>query len=163
MFTKLIVPSAFQLTFSFQNPNASVYMELFKTWETSISPIANTEGVFVEFLTQPQPVTDGTNMFGLTAGMTDYVLIDMTVAYDNESDDTLVQGAITDIVNKQQALLKSYGLLIDFIYINYANISQDVFGSWGDDAFAKLQAVDRSYDPCGVFERSVPGDYKLSK
>ncbi|RYP11695.1 hypothetical protein DL767_011016 [Monosporascus sp. MG133] len=154
---------AFQLTFSFQNPNASVYMELFKTWENGISPIADVEGIFVMFLTQPMPVTNGTNMFGLTAGKTDYVLIDMTVAYDNESDDTLVQGAITDIVNRQQALLKSYGLLVDFIYLNYADISQDVLNSWGDDALAKLQAVSKKYDPKRMFQKLVPGGYKLFK
>ncbi|KAI1779467.1 Glucooligosaccharide oxidase [Hypoxylon cercidicola] len=152
---------AFQLTFSFQNPNASVYMELFKIWENGTSAVADVNGIFIEFLTQPQPVTNGTNMFGLIGGKTDYVSVDMTAAYNNESDDALVEAAMTDIVEKQRALLKSHGYLIDFIYLNYADISQDVFDSWGADNVAKLQDVSKKFDPEGVFQTMVPGGYKI--
>src|SRR3954452_9204233 len=118
--------SAFQLTFSFHNPDPNVYMELFKIWEKGVSKIANVDSIFVEFLIQPHPVTNGTNMFGLTPGRTDDVMIDMTAGYANKADDVLVQRVINDIVNKQRALLKSHGYLMDFIYLNYADISQKV-------------------------------------
>ncbi|POS68898.1 hypothetical protein DHEL01_v212709 [Diaporthe helianthi] len=62
----------------------------------------------------PQPVTNGTNLFGLTPGKTDYVIVDMTAAYTNESDDDLVEAAMYDIVNRKKALLKDGGYLIDF-------------------------------------------------
>ncbi|RFU80154.1 oxidoreductase, fad-binding [Trichoderma arundinaceum] len=154
---------AYQLTFSFTNPTAGVYMELFKIWEKDITALANVEGLFIEFLIQPQPVTNGTNMFGLTPGKTDYVLIDMTAAYDNAADDALVEGTINTIVKKQRSMLKSRGYLIDFIYLNYADISQNVLGSWGAGNLAKLRAVSRKYDPSGVFQTKSPGGYKLFK
>lgn len=136
-------------------------MELFKIWEKGLSKVANVDGIFVEFLTQPHPVTNGTNMFGLTPGKTDDVLIDMTAAYANKADDALAQSVITDIVNKQRALLKRHGQLMDFIYLNYADISQKVLQSWGADNVAKLQAVSKKYDPKGVFQEQVPGGYKI--
>ncbi|KAK5989784.1 FAD-dependent monooxygenase sdcF [Cladobotryum mycophilum] len=154
---------AFQLTFSFQNPNASVYMNLFKIWEQGISKIAKVDGIFIEFLTQPQPVTNGTNLFGLKAGKTDNVLIDMTATYTKASDDAVVKATLSDIVQKQRALLKSTGHLLDFIYLNYADISQDVLGSWGAGNLAKLKAASKKYDPQGVFQKRVPGGYKLFK
>ncbi|PKX92378.1 uncharacterized protein P174DRAFT_421447 [Aspergillus novofumigatus IBT 16806] len=40
----------FQLAFSFNNPNATVYMELIKISEKGLSKVANVEGIFVEFL-----------------------------------------------------------------------------------------------------------------
>lgn len=153
--------SGFQLTFSFSNPDPTVYMELFKIWENSLSKVANVEDIFVEFLTQPHPVTNGTNMFGLTPGKTDDVMVDMTAAYAKKADDALVQSVITDIVDKQRALLKQHGHLMDFIYLNYADISQKVLQSWGADNVAKLKAVSKKYDPQGVFQKQVPGGYKI--
>lgn len=159
----MYLSSSYQLTLSFNNADAATYMELFKLWEERITALANVEGLFIEFLVQPQPVTNGTNMFGLTAGKTDYVLIDMTAAYNNESDDALVEAITNDIVNEQRALLKSRGYLIGFIYLNYADISQNVLESWGNGSLAKLRAVSRKYDPKGVFQTQSPGGYKLFK
>ncbi|UKZ56943.1 hypothetical protein TrVGV298_010790 [Trichoderma virens] len=102
-------------------------------------------------------------MFGLAAGKTDDVLIDMTAAYDNESDDSLVASVINDIVKKQRAFLKSRGYLLDFIYLNYADISQNVLSTWGKTSLTKLQAVSKKYDPKGVFQKKSPGGYKLFK
>lgn len=138
-------------------------MELFKIWETGLSKIANVEGLFVEFLTQPHPVTNGTNLFGLTPWRTDDVMVDMTAAYTNQADDRLVQSVITDIVNEQRALLKRTGYLMDFIYLNYADISQEVLQSWGADNVAKLRAASDKYDPKRVFQKQVPGGFKIPK
>lgn len=153
--------SAFQLTFSFENPAADVYTELFKIWENGTGAFDDVEGVFVEFLVQPQPVTNGTNLFGLTPGKTDYVIVDMTAAYADESDDALVEAAMNDIVDRQKALLASGGHLVDFVYLNYADVSQDPYSSWGADSVAQLQAVSNKYDPNGVFQHMVPGGYKV--
>ncbi|KAJ5520276.1 hypothetical protein N7463_000729 [Penicillium fimorum] len=154
-------PRAFQLTFSFHNPDPHVYMDLFKIWEKGVSQIANVDSIFVEFLVQPHPVTNGTNMFGLTPKKTDDVMIDMTAGYANKADDVRVQGVIKDIVNKQRALLMSHGHLMDFIYLNYADISQKVLQSWGKDNIVKLRAASKKYDPNGVFQERVPGGYKI--
>ncbi|KAL6697232.1 FAD-binding domain-containing protein [Trichoderma pleuroticola] len=154
---------SYQLTLTFQNPPAAIYTELFQIWEKRITALANVKGLFIEFLLQPQPVTNGTNMFGLTPGKTDDVLIDMTAAYDNESDDVLVESVINDIVKKQRAFLESRGYLLDFIYLNYADISQNVLSTWGNKSLAKLRAVSKKYDPKGVFQKKSPGGYKLFK
>lgn len=119
--------------------------------------------MFFEFLTQPQAVTNGTNMFGLVPGKTDYVMNLITASYAKASDDAFVQTAVTDIIEKQKAVLKKGGYLVDFIYQNYADISQDVHGSWGAENVAKLKAASRKYDPKGVFQKMVPGGFKIFK
>ncbi|KAL6856710.1 hypothetical protein J3F83DRAFT_375249 [Trichoderma novae-zelandiae] len=154
---------SYQLTLTFNNPPAAVYLQLIQIWEKRITALSKVEGLFIEFLFQPQPVTNGTNMFGLKPGKTDYVLIDMTAAYNNASDDALVESVINDIVKKQRALLTSSKYLVDFIYLNYADISQNVLSTWGDGNLAKLQAVSKKYDPKGVFQTRSPGGYKLFK
>ncbi|KAK7726255.1 hypothetical protein SLS53_007706 [Cytospora paraplurivora] len=141
-----------RLTYFSENPDAGVYMQLFKIWENGTGAFDN-----------PRPVARGNNLFGLTPGKTDYVIVDTTAAYGNESDDTLVETEMYNIVDKQKAVLKSSGYLIDFVYFNYADISQGVYSSWGADNVAQLQAASRKYDPNGVFQHMVPGGYKVFK
>ncbi|EFX03777.1 FAD-binding domain containing protein [Grosmannia clavigera kw1407] len=154
---------AFQLDWSFQNPPAEVYMELFQIWEKGISTIADVEGLFIEFLTQPQSVTNGKNLFGLVTGKTNYVVGLLTAAYSNASDDVKVQVAITNIVQAQKKVLRHGSYLIDFVYTNYADGSQGVYQSWGAENVAKLQAVSKEYDPEGIFQTRVPGGFKVLK
>ena len=125
--------------------------------------LANVSGIFVEFLVQPHPVTNGTNLFGLQAGKTDDVMVDMTSAYTNKADDKLVAQVLSDIVNQQKQLLKKGGYLIDFLYLNYADISQPVLQSWGQGNVNKLRAASKKYDPSGVFQTQVPGGFKIPK
>ncbi|KAK1955991.1 FAD-binding domain-containing protein [Colletotrichum sublineola] len=152
---------AFQLDWSFHNPPADVYMELFKIWERGTSAVAEVEGIFVEFLTQPQSVTNGTNLFGLEAGKTDYAMMLMTAAYANEADDEKVRVAILDMVRAQRGLLRRRGYLVDFVYTNYADRSQGVYKSWGAENVAKMQAASKKYDPQGFFQKRVPGGFKV--
>ena len=53
------------------------------------------------------------------------------------------------------------GALVDFRYMNYADASQDVLGSYGEVNVRKMLAVSRKYDPEGTFQKRVPGGFKL--
>lgn len=125
--------------------------------------LASVEGIYVEFLIQPHPVTNGTNLFGLQAGKTDDVMVDMTSAYTYKADDALVEQVLGDVVNQQKQLLKQSNSLIDFLYLNYADISQPVLQSWGESNIDKLRAASKKYDNDGVFQTQVPGGFKIPK
>ena len=128
-----------------------------------MTKLASVEGIFVEFLVQPHPVTNGTNLFGLQAGKTDDVMVDMTSAYTHKADDALVGQVLGDMVNQQKQLLKESDSLIDFLYLNYADISQLVLQSWGESNIDKLRATSKKYDLKGVFQTQVPGGFKIPK
>ena len=155
--------SGFQLTFSFCKPGPATYFQLFKIWEKAMPKLATVEGMYVEFLVRPRPVTNGTNLFGLQAGKTDDVMVDMTSAYTNKADDAPVAQVLTDMVSQQKQLLKKRHDLIDFLYLNYADISQQVLQSWGSSDGNKLKAASKKYDPSGVFPTRVPGGFKIPK
>ncbi|KAM7194542.1 hypothetical protein V8F20_007898 [Naviculisporaceae sp. PSN 640] len=158
-------PRAYQLDWSFINPPAKVYMDLFKIYQAGIKALAakKIDGLFVEFLTQPQSViSKGTpSLFGLQAGRTDYAMMLMTAAYANAADDAVVREGVNGIVQAMKALLRTKGYLIDFVYANYADKSQPVYQSWGADSVAKLRAASRKYDPQGVFQKKVSGGLKV--
>ena len=47
--------------------------------------------------------------------------------------------------------------------MNYAYPTQDVIGSYGDENVDFLRKVSRKYDPAQVFQKLVPGGYKLGR
>lgn len=56
---------------------------------------------------------------------------------------------------------KSIGALLSYRYCNYAEQSQNVMRSYGEENFRKMQAVADKYDPERVFQTRVPGGFKL--
>ena len=85
----------------------------------------------------------------------------ITAVYANAADDAIVQKNLQAIVSKHENILHSKGLYIPYKYLNYADKSQDPFGSYGPQMKARLQAVSKKYDPNGLFQTSVPGGFKL--
>lgn len=56
---------------------------------------------------------------------------------------------------------RTHGALVEYRYINYADASQDVMASYGAENVQKMLAVSLKYDPGRVFQKRVPGGFKL--
>jgi hypothetical protein len=50
---------------------------------------------------------------------------------------------------------------LDWIYLNYADASQDPLASYGTENVEKLRSVAAKYDPDQVFQRLCPGGFKI--
>lgn len=155
--------SSIQLVYSFKNSDVATYTKLIQQWETDIKTLGNIPGIISQFLIQPQPVTNGTNSLGLEANQHDVVMSIVTAAWSNAADDAVVQQRIAAIADKHERLVRKQRLYIPFKYLNYADISQDVIGSYGMNNKRRLRAVSRKYDPKGLFQTSVPGGFKVWK
>lgn len=149
--------------YSFENPSAAVYRELFQTWEDGTRALESIEGLELSLLIQPHAVSNGVNSLGLSPGAgKDVVLSVVTVAYSHKADDEVVQRGLEAIVDKHVEILKHAGVYIPFQYLNYADKeSQNPIASYGADVKARLQAVSKKYDPAGIFQTKVPGGFKL--
>ncbi|KAI5927332.1 hypothetical protein F4810DRAFT_650325 [Camillea tinctor] len=55
----------------------------------------------------------------------------------------------------------SRGQLIDFTYMNYSYNFQDPIGSYGAENKKELQRISQKFDPQGIFQKGVPGGWKL--
>ncbi|KAL8703227.1 MAG: hypothetical protein Q9201_003585 [Fulgogasparrea decipioides] len=150
-----------ELVYSFHNSDVALYSQLISTWESGTKVLAHIPGIQLQYLIQPQPVTNGTNSLGLTPGQTDIVLCVITGAYANAADDAAVLKQLQSIVSQHESILRRKGLYIPYKYMNYADITQDVIGSYGHRNKARLQDVSRKYDPNGLFQTGVPGGFKL--
>lgn len=157
--------SAAEINYSFKNGDASVYSELFQIYNDTLQELLNKNisGSGVQWLIQPQAVTTGTNSLGLPPNVTDLVIVDIVVGWNNAADDDFMSEFLDSLLEKHVEYLTREGLYIPFIYLNYAGKSQDPIGSYGHNGSIKrnLQAVSKKYDPSGIFQTKVPGGFKL--
>lgn len=93
--------------------------------------------------------------------MSDSLVMLLSALWPNTASNGLVEKTAAKLVKQVNAVAASMGLLHRFQYINYADPSQDPIGSYGADNVAHLKEASRKYDPKGVFQRQVPGGFKL--
>ncbi|KAH8890548.1 FAD-binding domain-containing protein [Thozetella sp. PMI_491] len=149
------------ITTSYYNDDVSLIVGLVQIWDAATRSLSDVEGLQLTMLNQPYPVTNGTNSLGFPVGATDVILLSVTSIYKNSADDDRMQSAIQAIVDKHKALLQSRGVLIPYQYLNYADKSQDPIASYGAAVKARLQRVSKKYDPHSMFQKQVPGGFKL--
>lgn len=69
--------------------------------------------------------------------------------------------ALKDLVRLVEDVSREEGVWHPFKYLNFAASFQDPFEGYGSDVVGRLEAVARKYDPSGVFQKRVPGGFKL--
>ncbi|KAK3360941.1 FAD binding domain-containing protein [Lasiosphaeria ovina] len=115
----------------------------------------------------PQQLNGGgvANMLGLE-NMTDGAVIwtgGIGVSTGGEAALAVAQAALNAMSAQVASFAQSVGGLVDLVYLNYADPSQDPLGSYGADNVAFLRRVAAEYDPNGVFQSRVPGGFKISR
>ncbi|KAF2676575.1 FAD-binding domain-containing protein [Lentithecium fluviatile CBS 122367] len=103
----------------------------------------------------------GGNMLGLDPSEGALVLGLISATWDTAADDELVYRVGKQFYDNIVSEAKSKGLYNDWIYLNYASKWQDPIGGYGVENKKKLQAASRKYDPSGLFQKHVPGGFKL--
>ena len=81
--------------------------------------------------------------------------------WKNEKDDELILSVAKSIIDRTTAKAKEIGAYHRYVYQNYADISQDVFGGYGEENLKKLREISLKYDPEQVFQKLQPGYFKL--
>ena len=69
------------------------------------------------------------------------------------------QKLIADI----DAATKERGVFNKFKYLNYAANWQRPMEGYGEESVQRLKAVSAKYDPEGLFQKNVPGGFKVSE
>jgi FAD/FMN-containing dehydrogenase len=104
---------------------------------------------------------NGGNCLGIEQGEGPLIVINFAVWWKNESDDELVLGVAKSIIDRTTAKAKEIGAHHRYLYQNYADISQDVFASYGEENLERLREISLKYDPKQVFQKLQPGYFKL--
>ncbi|KAL4882296.1 hypothetical protein BJY04DRAFT_207140 [Aspergillus karnatakaensis] len=107
---------------------------------------------------------DGGNVLGLERmGGEDHLLYLLFLDWLDEADDDLFHDLGYDLIDKLKAYTQEIGADSDYVYMNYAGRDQNPLKGYGDDNLQFIAAMARKYDPIEVFQRQVPGGFKVSK
>lgn len=122
-------------------------------WSLSFQPLPT--------VIQAVAATNGGNSLGLDESDGDLFNVLLTATWDTEAADGLVEAQAKQLFDRANAQASAIGVLNEYIYLNYAAPWQDPITGYGAAAKASLQAASRRYDPKGLFQRNVPGGFKL--
>ncbi len=87
--------------------------------------------------------------------------LDLTIQWSEAQDDAAINAATESLLRQAIQYAKSQGQYNQYLYLNYALQQQDPIAGYGADNQAFLRAVSKKYDPRGIFQKLVPGGFKL--
>lgn len=146
----------------------SLMLEFAALFNAQVAAVKAVKGVFTVISFQViSPATiaqfskNGGNPLGITAADGTLILMSTSNRWSNAADDAAMYAMADNFFAAAEATATAQGLLHPYIYMNYADASQDVFTGYGAANKAKLIATANKYDPLGVFRCLLPGGHKL--
>lgn len=76
-------------------------------------------------------------------------------------DDTRIFAEVESFAEELRNIAQEKGLLHRYIFTNYGYSKHDVLAGYGEESVSKLKATSKKYDPEGIFQKAVPGGFKL--
>ena len=109
-------------------------------------------------------VQKGGNMLGLERDPRNKIMFVSGVTLrtpDSEKQYPQVYQRVAAMVQSVAAFAKSVGSDVEFVYLPYADTTQDPLGRYGAGNVNRMRRAANKYDRYGFFQRMVPGGFKL--
>lgn len=103
----------------------------------------------------------GKNALGTSPEDGNRVVMLLSALWPDSGSNEKVHIKAAQVARRVNKVAKEMGLLKGVVYTNYADASQRPLKSYGKENGEFLRKVARKYDPEGVFQRKVPGGFKL--
>ena len=87
--------------------------------------------------------------------------VSLNLGWSLQSDDARIPPILDETVALIEILTKERGLYDPFTFLNDASSTQPVFHNYGETSLEKLKSAAVKYDPQGMFQKQVPGGFKL--
>ncbi|KAL4931415.1 FAD-binding oxidoreductase [Aspergillus undulatus] len=109
-------------------------------------------------------VARGGNMLGTERIKDDCIILVWALEVATaELNETVGRPALRVAIDEIESFAKSVDGDVDFRYLNYCDGSQDPITRYGEENVRKMREVSQRVDPDGVFQRRVPGGFKIPK
>ncbi|GME33896.1 FAD binding domain containing protein [Neofusicoccum parvum] len=106
---------------------------------------------------------NGGNVLGLDRFDENAILFLVDLGWKGAEFDGAFEGAAQKLTDDIDEFAKSIGKGNEWIYLDYAYKTQKPLESYGAANVEKIRKVAAKYDPDGVFQKLVPGGFKVSK
>ena len=159
----------FFLTLSFVNdPDVSpeFMSEMYEMVDQAAKDLFLAIGVAFTMALQPLPNAiyskgEQDNVLGLGRFEDDLINVLFTLIWPLGVTSDIVYTRMRKLEQDLIALAKEKDVYNDWVYLNYASQWQDPISGYGQEEVAFMQSVSREYDPRGIFQKAVPGGFKL--
>ncbi|KAL2784741.1 hypothetical protein BJX66DRAFT_343726 [Aspergillus keveii] len=91
------------------------------------------------------------------------ILLNPVLRWEDAADDAEIMRWSAEFVNRLTNEAKASDLHVPWLHTNYASELQDVLSGRRSDDLQRLRDISRKYDPEKVFQRLLPGGFKLGK
>ncbi len=108
-------------------------------------------------------VAKGGNVMGMDQYGGNALLWLSAVSVKDPEHEALVHRKTAAVAGQLKRYAESISALAPWVYINYADPSQDPLASYGKENLEFMRMVSAKYDPHGLFQDRVPGSFKLSR
>jgi hypothetical protein len=149
--------------------NSAVMMEeFFQMTFTAIKPFLGMDSFQLSLSYQPLPtiITERSGAVDIlgpiqTQGNMFNVHFALGIGDEEADRDPIIQHAIRKLFGAAEARARELKVQRDYIPLTYADSWQDPIGRRSELTVAELQNTARKYDPSGMFQKQVPGGFKL--
>jgi len=153
------------VTMTFRN-SAIIFSKFFDLCDDVVGSFPPDEEFMFSVSYQPLPQTiiskgAGTNSLGLTEADGDLVNVLVGIKWQDADNDAAVEAIVKDLFEKGATVASGLNLYHEYKYLNYSAGWQDPISGYGAATKNTLRAVSKKYDPRGLFQRQVPGGFKL--
>ncbi|KAF4627554.1 hypothetical protein G7Y89_g10599 [Cudoniella acicularis] len=139
------------------------------SWKTMVETLALEPSLLLAnmvFEPLPTVITSksaglGGNSLGLQEEKDNLVVILFIYSWASEHDSTGTIAAAEKFVRDVDNEAKEKGFGSKFTYLNYASAWQDPIDGLGEEMKSRLRKASEKYDPQGMFQKAVPGGFKL--
>ncbi|KAI1325928.1 FAD-binding domain-containing protein [Xylariaceae sp. FL0255] len=146
------------------NVSGDLYKQIYSRWKEVISKLPT--GMGLHYTIQPFSAAGaqageilGRNIMGLEKASQCWWVF--TAEWTEADNDRAARDAVDTMVEYVQEVASVNGLLLRYITMNFANLDQNVLGSYGQEAVDELRRVASKYDPEGVFQKLQNGGFLL--
>ncbi|KAL8758330.1 MAG: hypothetical protein Q9199_001586 [Rusavskia elegans] len=87
--------------------------------------------------------------------------LSLNLGWALQSDDEKIDPILDETIALIEDLTKKRGVYDRFTFLNDASPRQPVFQNYGKANLQKLQTTAKKYDPIGMFQRQLPGGFKV--
>lgn len=107
-------------------------------------------------------VEKGGNVLGIDSIKDNAIVLLGSLAVNGVDQEAIGRRKMLSWRRDMEKYSKAVGALIDYRYMNYADASQDVLSSYGEESVRAMINVSQKYDSQRVFQTRAPGGFKLA-
>lgn len=145
-------------------------MEAFhRRWQETLSKVKDAEGFIFSFGFHPltQSLLEnsekaGGNAMRILSSEGPLFVVLINPVWQLAEDDKRIFAEVDGLIKDLRRLAQEKGLLHRYIFTNYGYSNDDVMAGYGSENLARLRDTSQKYDPEGIFQKAVPGGFKLA-